>query len=71
VTPPRPQKRYRCKYCGLDLPAWLPVMQEPDGPMLVRHLSAMHPTEVGSYLARRRTEAIATVAEAYAVVEDQ
>jgi hypothetical protein len=46
-------------------------MQEPDGPMLVRHLSAMHPTEVGSYLARRRTEAIATVAEAYAVVEDQ
>jgi hypothetical protein len=35
MTPPRPPKRYRCRYCGRELPAWLPVAQEPDGPMLV------------------------------------
>jgi hypothetical protein len=57
-----PQKRYRCRYCGRALPAWLPVMQAPDGPMLVHHLSTMHPAEVGPYLNRMRTEDIATVA---------
>jgi hypothetical protein len=40
-------KRYRCKYCGLEFPAWLPVMQEPDGPMLLHHLSPTHPAESG------------------------
>jgi hypothetical protein len=40
--------------------------------MLLHHLSAMHPAEVGPYLARMRTEDIATVAaEAYEVVEDE
>jgi len=38
--------------------------------MLLHHLSAMHPTEVGPYLERMRMEAIVTVAaEAYKVVE--
>jgi hypothetical protein len=46
-------------------------MQAPDGPMLVHHLFLMHPAEVGPYLARMRTEDIATVAaEAYEVVEE-
>jgi hypothetical protein len=27
----RPAKRYRCKYYGLDFPAWTPVTQRPDG----------------------------------------
>jgi hypothetical protein len=45
-----PPKRDRCRYCGRELPAWLPVAQAPDGPRLVHHLSAMHPTEVGPYL---------------------
>jgi hypothetical protein len=54
-----------------EFPAWLPVMQAPNGPMLLYHLSAMHPTEVGPYLKRMRTEDIATVAaEAYEVVEE-
>jgi hypothetical protein len=67
-----PQKRDRCRSCGRVLPAWLPVMQEPDGPMLVHHLFLMYPAEVGPYLERMRTEAIATVAaEAYEVVEDE
>jgi hypothetical protein len=51
------------------LNAWLPVAKRPDGPMLVGHLSLMHPAEVGPYLARMATEDIATVAaEAYEVV---
>jgi hypothetical protein len=37
--------------------------------MRVHHLSASHPTEVGPYLERMRTEDIATVAaEAYEVM---
>jgi hypothetical protein len=65
-----PARRYRCRYCGREFPAWLPVAQAPDRPMLVHHLSFIHPEEVGPYLARMRTEDIATVAaEAYEVVE--
>jgi hypothetical protein len=52
----------RCRSCGVDVPAWLPGMQQPDGVMRVHHLSASHPTEVGPYLERMRTEDIATVA---------
>jgi hypothetical protein len=70
VTPPPPSKRYRCRYCGRELPAWLPVAQEPWEPMLLHHLSLMHPTEFGPYLERMRTEDIATVAEAFEVVEE-
>jgi hypothetical protein len=66
-----PQKRYRCRSGSRILPAWLPVMQQPDGPILLHHLSTMHPTEAGPYLARLRTEDIATVAaEASEVVEE-
>jgi hypothetical protein len=68
-TNPRPQTRDRCRSCGRALPAWLPVAKRPWGLMLLHHLSAMHPAEVGPYLARLRMEAIATVAEASEVVE--
>jgi hypothetical protein len=65
-------KRYRCRSCGREFPAWLPVMQQPDGPMRLHHLSAMHPAEVGPYLARMAPEAIdAVVVEAYEVVESE
>jgi hypothetical protein len=71
MTLPRPQKCYRGRYCGVFLPAWLPVAKRPNGAMLLQHLSAMHLTEVGPYLERMRTEEIATVAaEAYEVVEE-
>jgi hypothetical protein len=43
---PSSQRRYRCRYCGAILPAWLPAAQRPDGAMLFNHLSAMHPDEV-------------------------
>jgi hypothetical protein len=39
--------------------------------MLLHHLGARHPTEIGPYLERMRTEDIATAAtEAFEVVEE-
>jgi hypothetical protein len=47
------------------------VAQRLDGAMLLHHLGAMHPTEIGPYLVRMRTEDIGTVAaEAYEVIEE-
>jgi hypothetical protein len=64
------RRRYRCRFCGLDLPAWLPVAKRPNGAMLLGHLGQDHPDQMGPYLERMRTEDIATVAaEAYEVVE--
>jgi hypothetical protein len=48
------------------------MLTSPRATMLLHHLSASYPDEVGPYLARMRTEDIATVAaEAYDVVEDE
>jgi hypothetical protein len=66
------RKRYRCRLCGAVLPAWIPVFEEPNGSMLLNHLSQQHPDRVGAYLARmHRDEDIPPVAlEAFAEVED-
>ena len=32
---PRQRYRYRCKYCGLELRAWLPHFQKPSGSLLL------------------------------------
>jgi hypothetical protein len=53
-----PQKRYRCRFCGLELPAWLPVAKRPEGSMLLYHLGQDHLKAVGPYLRRMETEAI-------------
>jgi hypothetical protein len=29
MTQSRAHKHYRCRFCGVILPAWLPVAQEP------------------------------------------
>jgi len=73
MTPERLScRRYRCRFCGRDLPAWLPVAPRPDGAMLLHHLGDRHPTEVRPYLKRMQTEEIATMAaEAYEVIEDE
>jgi hypothetical protein len=72
MTPPRADKRFRCRICGVTLPAWLPVAKQPDGAMLLYHLSQQHPAEVKPYLERMRTEDIRTVTmEVYERVEDQ
>jgi hypothetical protein len=53
-----PQKRYRCRFCGLELPTWLPVAKRPEGSMLLYHLGQDHLEAVGPYLRRMETEAI-------------
>jgi hypothetical protein len=64
------RKRYRCRACGAELPAWLPVAQAPDGVMLLHHLAQQHPAEVGTYLARMPTDDDHDrVVEAYEVLE--
>jgi hypothetical protein len=71
MTQPRSQKLYRCRYCGVILPAWLPVPPVPDGAMLLYHLSHQHPAQVGPYLDRTHTEDIGTVAaQAFDLIED-
>jgi len=63
-------KRFKCRSCGAELPAWLPVAEAPDGAMLLGHLSRQHPDRVGPSLERMRTEDIAAVAAgAFAVIE--
>jgi hypothetical protein len=65
------RKRYRCRYCSAELPAWLPAFNEPNGAMLLDHLAQQHPGEVGAYLKRMPTDNDhdRVVVEAYEVVE--
>jgi hypothetical protein len=60
------------RFCGILLPAWLPVAQQPDGAMLVHHLGQHHPDHVGHYLQQmRHDEDIGEVAaQAFEVVEE-
>jgi hypothetical protein len=64
---------YRCRFCGHILPAWLPVSREPNGAMLLHHLTQQHPAEAGAYLQRmHRTEDISPIAaEAFELVEEE
>jgi hypothetical protein len=45
-----PQNRYRCRFCGRELPAWLPVAKRPESSMLLYHLGQHHLEVVGLYL---------------------
>jgi hypothetical protein len=66
------RKRYRCRFCGALLPAWLPVAQRPEASMLLYHLGQHHLEVVGPYLWRMETECIdAVVVEAFEVVEQK
>jgi Pentapeptide repeats (8 copies) len=67
------RRRYRCKSCQAELPAWIEVPGEVDGPMLLSHLGRYHPDQVGAYLDQMRgAENIAQVViPAYEVVEDR
>jgi hypothetical protein len=71
MTPPKPSTHVRCKLCGYVFPGgWLRVFNEPNGALLLHHLSWDHPDQVGPYLERMRTEDIGTVAmEAFERVE--
>jgi hypothetical protein len=72
MTPPRLGNHYRCRYCGVVLPAWFPVPGEVNGAMLLHHLSRRHPDRAKYYLDQmRHEEDIGEVVEqAYAVVEE-
>jgi hypothetical protein len=48
-----PQTRYRCRSCGIELPAWFPVAKRPEASMLLEHLSQPHPHQVWRYLRDR------------------
>jgi hypothetical protein len=65
------RKRYRCRYCGAMLPAWLPVPKRPESSMRLYHLGQHHPEEVvGPYLRRMETECIDRVlGELFELVE--
>jgi len=65
--------RYRCKFCQAELPAWIEVPGEVDGPMLLSHLGRYHPDQVGPHLDQMcGAENIAkVVVPAYEVIEDR
>jgi hypothetical protein len=66
-----PELHYRCRFCGHDLPAWLPVARRLDSAMLLHHLGVMHSTEAGPYLRRMEREPIdAVLLEMYEVEEE-
>jgi hypothetical protein len=57
-----PRKRYRCRFCGVVLPAWLPVAKRPESSMLLYHLGQR----------RMETECIdAVLSELFDVVEEE
>jgi hypothetical protein len=67
------RKRFKCQFCGVLLPVWLPAAQRPNGAMLLTHLSQHHRAAGArqALLARMRTEDLATVAaEVFEVVEE-
>jgi hypothetical protein len=66
-------RRYRCRFCGRELPAWLPAAQAIDGAMLLGHLAQSHPLEMKPYLACMAVGAdiAATAAEAFEVIGDE
>jgi hypothetical protein len=37
------RRRYRCRFCGHVLLAWLQVAKRPNGAMLLYHLGQHHP----------------------------
>jgi hypothetical protein len=67
----RTRKRFRCRFCGRLLSAWQPLFQEPDGAMLLGHLSQHHPAEVRRFLDQMyTTEDITPVAaQAFELME--
>jgi len=74
LVPPTssPQRRYRCRFYGAVLPAWLPVAKRPNGALLLGHLSRDHPDQVGIYLDQMcGSEDIGELAaHAFEIIED-
>jgi hypothetical protein len=64
-------RRYCCRFCGQDVPAWLYVPQAPNRWILRMHLMRQHPTEAQPYLNQIRTpEDVAWVEQTFEVIGD-
>jgi hypothetical protein len=64
-----PRKRYRCRYYGTHLNAYLPWALAPNSALLLGHLAQQHMDQLTPYLRRVETECITTVVvEAFEVV---
>jgi hypothetical protein len=68
---PRSPQRFRCRFCGVVFSAWLAVPGEPDGALLLHHVTQAHPAEVGRFLDQMHTDDDITpaIVQAYEVVE--
>jgi hypothetical protein len=66
------RRRYSCRFCGFDFPAWLSAAQRPDGAMLLQYLSAMPRDHVGPYLDWMAADEDITpvAAETYEVIKE-
>jgi hypothetical protein len=66
-----PRKRYRCRFCGTHLNAYLPWAKAPNSALLLGHLAQQHMNQFRPYLKRMETECIDTIltTELYALVE--
>jgi hypothetical protein len=68
---PSSRKRYRCRFCGAMLNAYLPWAKAPNSALLLGHLGQQHMDQFRPYLKRMETACIDTIltTELYALVE--
>jgi hypothetical protein len=66
-------RRFRCRFCGITLSAWLAAPGEPDGARLLHHIAQAHPCEVGRYLDQMHTtdDITPAIVQAFEVVESE
>jgi len=70
VSEPLSRRRYRCRFCGTHLNAYLPWAKAPNSALLLGHLAQQHMHQLRPYLTRMETECIDRVLnELYAMIE--
>jgi hypothetical protein len=52
---------FRCRCCGVVLPAWLPGLGRPDDAMRLGHMTQAHPAELRPFLDQDVSDDIAPV----------
>jgi hypothetical protein len=69
---PRTQQGCRCRFCGIT-PSACPglPLSEPNGAMLLHHMSQSHPAKLRPYLAQMEhsDDSTAIIVQAYEVVD--
>jgi hypothetical protein len=65
-------KYFRWRFCGVAFSAWYAVPGEPNGAMLLHHMSQSHPAELRPYLAQMAggDDITAVIVQAFEVVEE-